>query len=83
MLRVGVMLSLGLFMLGIFLFVFLTYRDVSGDPSLELFPVISLIIGLVVVGLAVNILTKLVFHVQHERLRLLDVSRETNLKKSV
>jgi hypothetical protein len=55
MLRVGVMLSLGLLMLGIFLFVFLMYRDVSGDPSLGIFPVISLIIGLVVFGLGVAV----------------------------
>lgn len=55
MLRTGVMLSLGLFMLGVFLFVFLVYRDASGDPSTQMFPVISLIIGLVVVGLAVAV----------------------------
>jgi len=55
LLRVGVMLSLGLFMLGVFLFVFLTYRDVANNPSMGIFPVISLIIGLVVVGLAIAV----------------------------
>ncbi len=55
MIRTGVMLSLGLFMLGVFLFVFLVYRDAGGDPSMGTFPIISLIIGLVVVGLAVAV----------------------------
>lgn len=53
MLRTGVMLSLGLFMLGVFFFVFLMYRDAGGDPPTQTIPMISLIIGLVVVGLAV------------------------------
>lgn len=58
MTRVGVMLSLGLFMLGIFVFVFLTYQRSASSSIPEAFPLISLIIGLMVVGLAIAVVVR-------------------------
>jgi hypothetical protein len=52
LLQQGVMISLGSFMLGIFLFVFLEYRSLASNLIMEIFPVLSLIIGLLVVLLA-------------------------------